>query len=99
MIGFTQAVAVEVGAHGITVNAVCPGPVETALIESSISQSAKIKGVSFEEFKQKFFIDPTPLGRMAKPLDVARAVVFLASDEAGFITGSTISANGGQYFS
>jgi 3-hydroxybutyrate dehydrogenase len=96
VIGFTQAVALEVGAHNITINAVCPGPVETDLIVSSITQSAKIKGVSFEEFKQKFFIDPTPLGRMAKPADVARAVMFLVSDEAEFITGSTLNVSGGR---
>jgi len=96
VIGFTQAVALEVGKHSITINAVCPGPVETDLIIKSISQSAKIKGVSFEEFKKQFFIDPTPLGRIAKPEDVARAVVFLSSDDADFITGSTLNVSGGR---
>jgi NAD(P)-dependent dehydrogenase (short-subunit alcohol dehydrogenase family) len=96
VIGFTQAVALEVGKHNITINAVCPGPVDTELIVKSISQSAAIKGVSFEEYKQNFFIEPTPLGRMAKPADVARAVVFLASDEAEFITGSTLNVSGGR---
>jgi NAD(P)-dependent dehydrogenase (short-subunit alcohol dehydrogenase family) len=70
--------------------------VDTELIVKSISQSAAIKGVSFEEYKQKFFIEPTPMGRMAKPADVARAVVFLASDEAEFITGSTLNVSGGR---
>lgn len=96
VIGFTQAVALEVGKYNITINAVCPGPVETDLIISSISQSAKIKSISFEEFKKQFFIDPTPLGRMAKPEDVARAVVFLASDDAEFITGTTLNVSGGR---
>jgi NAD(P)-dependent dehydrogenase (short-subunit alcohol dehydrogenase family) len=96
VIGFTQAVALELGKHNVTINAVCPGPVDTELIVKSISQSAAIKGVSFEEYKQKFFIEPTPMGRMAKPADVARAVVFLASDEAEFITGSTLNVSGGR---
>jgi NAD(P)-dependent dehydrogenase (short-subunit alcohol dehydrogenase family) len=96
VIGFTQAVALEVGKHNITVNAVCPGPVETELIHQSVAQSAKLKGISPEAFLQSFFIDPTPLGRIAKPLDVARAVIFLASDEAEFVTGSTLNVSGGR---
>ncbi|OHD28252.1 MAG: hypothetical protein A2Y38_13480 [Spirochaetes bacterium GWB1_59_5] len=96
VIGFTQAVAVELGKENITVNAVCPGPVETELIQKSITQSAQIAGVSFEEYKQKFFIGLTPMGRMATPVDVARAVVFLASDEAEFITGATLNVSGGR---
>ncbi len=96
VIGFTQAVALEVGKHNVTVNAVCPGPVDTELIRKSVSQSAAIKGVSPERFLQEFFIDPTPMGRIAKPSDVAKAVVFLASDEAEFITGSTLNVSGGR---
>lgn len=96
VIGFTQAVALEVGQHNITVNAVCPGPVETELIKQSVAQSAKLKGMGPEEFFQSFFVDPTPLGRIAQPLDVARAVVFLTSDEAEFITGSTLNVSGGR---
>lgn len=96
VIGFTQAVALEVGKYNITINAVCPGPVDTELIRKSVAQSAKIKGMSPEDFLQEFFIGPTPLGRMAKPLDVARAVSFLASDEAEFITGSTLNVSGGR---
>jgi len=96
VIGFTQSVALEVGQHNITVNAVCPGPVDTDLIRQSVAQSAKIKGMQPEDFMQQFFIDPTPLGRIAQPVDVARAVIFLASDEAEFITGSTLNVSGGR---
>jgi len=96
VIGFTQSVALEVGKHNITVNAVCPGPVDTDLIRQSVTQSAKIKGMPPEDFMQQFFIDPTPLGRIAQPVDVARAVIFLASDEAEFITGSTLNVSGGR---
>jgi NAD(P)-dependent dehydrogenase (short-subunit alcohol dehydrogenase family) len=96
VIGFTQAVALEVGQHNVTVNAVCPGPVETELIKQSVAQSAELKGMSPEDFFQSFFVDPTPLGRIAQPLDVARAVIFLASDEAEFITGTTLNVSGGR---
>ena len=96
VIGFTQAVALEVGKHNVTINAVCPGPVNTELIQKSVAQSAAIKGMSPEQFMQEFFVGPTPLGRIAEPADVARAVVFLASDEAEFITGSTLNVSGGR---
>ena len=96
VIGFTQSVALELGKYNITVNAVCPGPVDTDLIRQSVAQSAKIKGMAPEDFLQEFFIKPTPLGRIAKPADVARAVIFLASDEAEFITGSSLNVSGGR---
>ena len=96
VIGFTQSIALEVGQYNITINAVCPGPVDTELIRKSVAQSAEIKGMTSEEFLQRFFIDPTPMGRIAKPADVAKAVVFLASDEAEFITGSTLNVSGGR---
>jgi NAD(P)-dependent dehydrogenase (short-subunit alcohol dehydrogenase family) len=96
VIGFTQSVALELGKHNITVNAVCPGPVDTDLIRQSVAQSAKIKGMAPEDFMQEFFINPTPLGRIAQPVDIARAVIFLASDEAEFITGSTLNVSGGR---
>jgi NAD(P)-dependent dehydrogenase (short-subunit alcohol dehydrogenase family) len=96
VIGFTQSIALELGKHNITVNAVCPGPVDTELIRQSVAQSAKIKGMAPEDFLQEFFINPTPLGRIAQPVDIARAVIFLASDEAEFITGSTLNVSGGR---
>ena len=96
VIGFTQSIALELGKHNVTVNAVCPGPVDTDLIRQSVAQSAKIKGIAPEDFLQEFFINPTPLGRIAQPVDIARAVIFLASDEAEFITGSTLNVSGGR---
>jgi 3-hydroxybutyrate dehydrogenase len=96
VIGFTQSIALELGKHNITVNAVCPGPVDTDLIRQSVAQSAKIKGMAPEDFLREFFINPTPLGRIAQPVDIARAVIFLASDEAEFITGSTLNVSGGR---
>lgn len=96
VIGFTQCVALDLGPHNITVNAVCPGAVATELHKKSVAQSAAIKGMTPEDFLQEFFIDPTPLGRMAQPLDVAHAVSFLASEEASFITGSSLNVAGGR---
>lgn len=96
VIGFTQSVALEVGKHNVTINAVCPGPVNTDLFKQSIAQFAGLNGVSEKEYLQKVFIGPTPLGRIAEPGDVARAVVFLASDDAEFITGTTLNVSGGR---
>ena len=73
---------------GITVNAICPGYIATEMVK------AIDPGVL-----QKAILPQIPVGRLGEPEEIARCVVFLASDEAGFITGSTISANGGQFFS
>ncbi len=96
VIGFTQSVALEVGKHNVTVNAVCPGPTNTELFKQSIAQFATLNDVSEQEYLQKVFIDHTPMGRVAEPEDVARAVVFLASDDAAYITGSTLNVSGGR---
>ena len=86
LIGFTKAVAQENAFKGITVNAVAPGYIATEMV----------KAVPEEVLKTKI-LPLIPVGRLGEPEEVARCVTFLASDEAGFITGSTLSANGGQY--
>jgi acetoacetyl-CoA reductase len=86
LIGFTKAVAQENAAKGITVNAVAPGYIGTEMV----------RAVPEEVMKSKI-LPQIPIGRVGEPEEIARCVVFLASDEAGFITGSTLSANGGQY--
>jgi 3-oxoacyl-[acyl-carrier protein] reductase len=83
LIGFTKALAKEVGSRGITVNAVAPGFIETALT------------VDLPEDIKKMGIKMTPLGRFGQPQDVANAVAFLASDEAAFITGEVLTVDGG----
>jgi acetoacetyl-CoA reductase len=86
LIGFTKALAQETAAKGITVNAVAPGYIGTEMV----------RAVPEEVLKSKI-LPLIPVGRLGEPEEVARCVVFLASDKAGFITGSTVSANGGQY--
>jgi len=95
VIGFTQAVALEVGKSGITVNALCPGPVNTELIKKSILESSKLSGRSYEEELEEKFLKKIPLGRLAEPIDIANAVAFLVSDEASYITGTTLNVSGG----
>ena len=85
-IGFTKALAQENASKGITVNAICPGYIATEMV----------KAVP-KEVLDKAILPQIPLRRLGEPSEIGRCVVFLASDEAGLITGSTISANGGQY--
>ncbi|MCC0029659.1 MAG: acetoacetyl-CoA reductase [Brucellaceae bacterium] len=87
-IGFTRALAQEGARAGITVNAICPGYIGTDMVKA-IDQKVLDERI----------IPQIPVGRLGEPEEIARCVVFLASDDAGFITGSTISANGGQFFS
>jgi acetoacetyl-CoA reductase len=85
-IGFTKSLAQESAKSGITVNAICPGYIATDMV----------KAVP-QDVMEKSILPLIPLGRLGEPEEVARCVVFLASDDAGFITGSTLTANGGQY--
>src|SRR5215218_3553505 len=84
-LGFTKALAQESAKSGITVNAICPGYIATEMV----------KAVP-QDVLEKNILPLIPLGRLGEPEEVARCVLFLASDEAGLITGSTLSANGGQ---
>ncbi len=87
-VGFTRALAQEGAFKGVTVNAICPGYIGTEMVR-------KIP----QEVLDKKIIPQIPVGRLGEPEEIARCVVFLASDDAGFLTGSTISPNGGQFFS
>src|ERR1700730_573900 len=88
VIAFTKTIAREVARYGITANSVCPGPTETPPLKKMIEAggdkyiNAMIRGI--------------PLGRLGQPADVAAAVAFFASEEAGFITGQTLSVSGGM---
>ena len=83
--GFTKALAKESAAKGITVNAIAPGYVETDMVRA-VPQNVLDK-----------IIQTIPVGRLGIPEDIARSVMFLIADEASFITGSTLSINGGQH--
>jgi acetoacetyl-CoA reductase len=85
IIGFTKALALESAAKGITVNAICPGYIETEM--TGAMKQEVLDGI----------IRSIPAARMGKPSEIADIVAFLASDKAAFITGSTLTANGGQY--
>jgi acetoacetyl-CoA reductase len=84
-IGFTKALAQEGARAGITVNAICPGYIATEMV------------MAVPEKVRDSIIAQIPAGRLGEAPEIARCVVFLASDDAGFITGSTMTANGGQY--
>jgi acetoacetyl-CoA reductase len=84
-LGFTKALAQESAKSGITVNAVCPGYIATEMVRAMP-----------KEVLEQHVLPLIPLGRLGEPEEVARCVLFLAADDAGLITGSTLSANGGQ---
>jgi acetoacetyl-CoA reductase len=83
--GFTKALALEGAGKGITVNAIAPGYVDTEMVRA-------VPPTVLEKI-----IATIPVGRLGKPEDIARSVLFLVSDDAGFVTGSTLSINGGQH--
>ena len=85
-IGFVKSLAQEGAAKGITINAICPGYINTDMM----------KAVP-EKVLNERIIPTIPVGRLGEPEEIARCVVFLTADDAGFITGATITANGGQY--
>lgn len=86
-IGFTRALAQEGARAGITVNVVAPGYIGTEMVRAID-----------EKVLNERIIPQIPVGRLGEPEEIARCVLFLASDDAGFISGSTLSANGGQFF-
>ncbi|WP_431239963.1 SDR family NAD(P)-dependent oxidoreductase [Mycolicibacterium aichiense] len=96
VVGLTQAMAYELAEHGITVNCVCPGFVETPMQSRELDWEAQLRGTTPEKVKQ-MWIDDTPLGRLQQPEDVACTVAFLLSDDARFITGEALAVNGGAY--
>ena len=86
VIGFTKALALETAAKGITVNAVAPGYIDTEMV-AAVPQNVLEK-----------IVGAIPVGRLGKAEEIAACVAFLAREDASFITGTTITANGGQYF-
>jgi meso-butanediol dehydrogenase/(S,S)-butanediol dehydrogenase/diacetyl reductase len=96
VVGLTQAMAYELGEHGITVNCVCPGFVQTPMQSRELEWEAQLRGTTADAVR-KMMIGDTPLGRLEQPDDVARTVAFLVSEDARFITGEALAVNGGAY--
>jgi len=94
IIGLTQSLAVEFAGTGIRVNALCPGVVFTPMWESQIEDYAAKRSMKPEEVRP-YLEDKIPLGRLGTPEDVARTAVFLASDDAAYITGQSLDVSGG----
>ncbi len=101
VLGLTQASALDLAPHRITVNAVCPGPVNTDRLSYWEQAQAEAKGLSLEAFRAQIVAEAgqrTPLGRIAESEDVANVVAFLISEDAGFVTGQAYNVNGGALF-
>jgi NAD(P)-dependent dehydrogenase (short-subunit alcohol dehydrogenase family) len=84
--GITKSIALEVAAHGIRVNAVAPGPIETAMFQRVVGTNEEAK---------KVIVGAIPVGRVGQPEEIANAIVFIASDKAAFMTGEIVTIDGG----
>ena len=98
ILGFTRALALELAPRGITVNALCPGWVETDMADQGIRETAAVLGISPEEFREQA-IAGVPLKRFIDPPEVAKLVLYLTSDDASAITGQAYNICGGQVMS
>ncbi|MDX1540623.1 MAG: SDR family oxidoreductase [Geminicoccaceae bacterium] len=99
LLGFTQASALDLAEHRITVNTVCPGPIRTGRFSHRELAEAEKRGLSYEQIREEVLAgqaEAIPLGRVAEPAEVAELVAFLASERAGYITGQAVNVNGGM---
>jgi NAD(P)-dependent dehydrogenase (short-subunit alcohol dehydrogenase family) len=96
VVGFSQALALEVGKHNITVNAICPGFVRTSMQERELVWEGALSNLSIDEVRESY-IRQTPLGRLEETEDVAKAVMLMASEWADFITGLNLDVTGGAH--
>ena len=95
VIGLTKAIAADFIGQGIRANAICPGTIHSPSLESRINERSQVTGKSREEVEQAF-IERQPMGRLGTPEEVAALAVFLASDEASYITGQPHLVDGGM---
>jgi 2-keto-3-deoxy-L-fuconate dehydrogenase len=95
IIGLTKAVAIDYIRQGIRANAVCPGTIETPSLEGRVANQSLATGKSIDDV-HKAFIERQPMGRLGTPAEVAALIVFLASDDASFITGHAHLVDGGM---
>ncbi len=92
---FTQVLALELAGYGISVNAVCPGYVNTEMMQDVFQKRGPIEGMTPEEYKQSLMA-MVPMGRIAEPEEIASLMMFLSSEEADYITGMSITMAGGR---
>jgi 3-hydroxybutyrate dehydrogenase len=95
LLGLTRALALEVAKEGISVNCICPGATHTEMSDRRLRYNAELSGQSFEEVEKNL----TPMGRRAEPEEIAALALFLASEEAGSITGQAYNVDCGQVMS
>jgi NAD(P)-dependent dehydrogenase (short-subunit alcohol dehydrogenase family) len=95
VIAITKSSALELAPHGIRVNAVCPGAVDTDLYAKAVTYTAKMQNKTFEKMNEEI-LNGIYIGRVIQPAEIGRAVVFLCSDDAAAINGQAININGGN---
>ncbi len=101
VLGLTQGAALDLAPHGITVNSVCPGPINSDRLSYAEQAQAEALGIPLEQYRAQLVAEMgtrNPLGRIAESEDMANLVAFLASDEANYITGQGYNVNGGALF-
>ncbi len=96
VVGLTESIAKEVAPYGITVNAVCPGYVKTPMQDREVIWEAHLRGIEDPETVRQEYIQLTPMRRLSVPSDISKCILFLASDQAAFITGESLKVSGGQ---
>lgn len=96
--GLTQAMAMEMAGHGITVNAYAPGVVGTAMLESIDEEIGKLTGAQKGETIKKYADEVIAMGRVSVPEDVSKVVSFLAGPDSDYMTGQTVVVDGGIVF-
>jgi NAD(P)-dependent dehydrogenase (short-subunit alcohol dehydrogenase family) len=92
----TQALALELGPHGVTANCICPGALMTPMLEFSFQHMAKERGVTLDDVMSSYIKENIPAGRFGTPADMGATVAWLASEEASFINGAAINLTGAQ---
>ena len=97
VIAYVKSLAQELAPCGITVNSICPGSIKTSMQDREVQWGAEIRGAGAtpEDLREEM-ANFTPLGRIGLPEDIAKVVVFFASDESAFMTGQAINVTGGQ---